>query len=178
VLFIGRRDGYQDFATLADAFAGLWDDGTVLVAVGGGQFTDAGSAWLAGLGIANRTRYGHADNATLPSRYAGALAFGFPSRYEGFGLPTTLAAMASGTATVMADSFSQPEVGGDAALYFPPGDADRLRQVLAEIIGDERLRASQAQRGAALAVAFTWAATARSTAAAYAAAVGSEWAPA
>lgn len=177
VLFVGRRDGYKDFATLAGAFAGLADDGTVLVAVGGGRFTDAESARLARLGIADRTRHVDADDSTLPAWYAGALAFVFPSRYEGFGLPT-LEAMASGTATVLADSSSHPEVGGDVARYFPPGDADSLGQVLAEILGDEQLRAGLARRGVQRAADFTWAATARTTAAAYAAAVGAEWAPA
>jgi glycosyltransferase involved in cell wall biosynthesis len=175
VLFVGRRDGYKDFATLAGAFAGLPDDGTVLVALGGGRFTDGELALLAGLGIAGRVRHVDADDATLPAWYAGALAFVFPSRYEGFGLPT-LEAMASGTATVLADSSSHPEVGGDVARYFPPGDADSLRQVLAEILGDERLRAQLAHRGVQRAAEFTWAATARTTAAAYAAAIGADWA--
>jgi glycosyltransferase involved in cell wall biosynthesis len=177
VLSVGRRDGYKDFATLADAFAGLPDDGTLLVVVGGGRFTDAELARLAGLGIADRTRHVDADDFTLPAWYAGALAFVFPSRYEGFGLPT-LEAMASGTATVLAASSSHPEVGGDVARYFPPGDADSLGQVLAEILGDERLRASLGRRGVARAAEFTWAATARTTAAAYAAAIGADWAPA
>lgn len=177
VLFVGRRDGYKDFATLADAFAGLPDDGTVLVAVGGGRFTDAESARLAKLGIAGRTRHVDADDITLPAWYAGALAFVFPSRYEGFGLPT-LEAMASGTATVLADSSSHPEVGGDVARYFSPGDADSLREVLAEVLGDEWLRTDLARRGVARAAEFTWAATARSTAAAYTAAMGAEKAPA
>lgn len=175
VLFVGRRDGYKDFATLADAFSGLPADGTVLIAVGGGRFTDAESARLARLGIAERARQVEADDSTLPGWYAGALAFVFPSRYEGFGLPT-LEAMASGTATVLADSSSHPEVGGNVARYFPPGDADSLRQVLAEILGDEQLRASLARRGVARAAEFSWAATARTTAAAYAAAIGADWA--
>lgn len=177
VLFVGRRDGYKEFATLAEAFAGLPDDGIVLVAVGGGDFTEAESGRLAGLGIASRTRHVDADDSKLPAWYAGALAFVFPSRYEGFGLPT-LEAMASGTATVLADSSSHPEVGGDVARYFPPGDAQSLRHVLAEILGDERLRATLSRQGVARAAEFTWAATARTTAAAYAAAVGADWAPA
>jgi glycosyltransferase involved in cell wall biosynthesis len=171
VVFVGRRDGYKDFATLADAFALLPDDGTVLVAVGGGRFTDAEDARLAKLGIAGRTRHVDADDSSLPGWYAGALAFVFPSRYEGFGLPT-LEAMASGTPAVLADSSSHPEVGGDVARYFPPGDADSLRGVLAELLGDEQLRVSLGRRGVARAAEFTWAVTARSTAAAYAAAVG------
>jgi glycosyltransferase involved in cell wall biosynthesis len=177
VLFVGRRDGYKDFATLADAFAGLPDDGTVLVAVGGGRFTDAELARLARLGIAGRTRHVEADDSALPAWYAGALAFVFPSRYEGFGLPT-LEAMASGTATVLADSSSHPEVGGDVARYFPPGDSDSLCQVLAEILGDERLRASLARKGVSRAAEFTWVAAARATAAVYAAALGADRVPA
>ncbi len=65
------------------------------------------------------------DRRRAPGLFCGALAFVFPSRYEGFGLPT-LEAMACGTPVILADSSSHPEVGGDAALYFPPGDAEAL----------------------------------------------------
>jgi glycosyltransferase involved in cell wall biosynthesis len=57
----------------------------------------------------------------LPGVFNGAKGFVFPSRYEGLG-PPTLEALACGTPTAVADSSSHPEAGGDAALYFPPGD--------------------------------------------------------
>lgn len=165
VLFVGRRGGYKDFAVLAEAFAGLPDDGTTLLTVGG-PFTDDESARLAALGLRGRVRRISAGDAELPGIYAGALAFVFPSRHEGFGLPT-LEAMASGTPTVLAGSSSHPEVGGDVARYFPPGDAEALRKVLAELLDDTALRDELGRLGVQRAAGFTWAATAASTAAAY-----------
>ena len=88
-----------------------------------------------------------ATDAELPAIFGGARAFVFPSRYEGFGLPT-LEAMACGTPVVLADSSSHPEVGGDAALYFPPGDASALGAQLLRLLGDEDLRAERSSSAA------------------------------
>jgi phosphatidylinositol alpha-mannosyltransferase len=65
-------------------------------------------------------------------------------------------------------------VGGDVARYFPPGDAEALRRVLAELLDDAALREDLARRGVARAAQFSWAATAASTADAYRAAFGRE----
>lgn len=172
LLFVGRRGGYKDFDVLTEAFAGLPDDGTVLAVVGS-PLTDDELARLAALGIGSRVRRFGADDSQLPGFYAGALAFVFPSRHEGFGLPT-LEAMASATPAVLADSSSHPEVGGDVARYFSPGDPEGLSKVLAELLDDAALRADLGRRGVARAAQFTWAATAANTAAAYRAALGRE----
>jgi hypothetical protein len=39
-------------------------------------------------------------------------------------------------------------VAGEAALYFPPGDADSLAEALARVAGDAALRAALAERAA------------------------------
>ena len=166
LLFVGRRGGYKDFSVLAEAFAQLTDGTVTLLAVGGGAFTDDESAQLRRLGVIGRARQLNVTDQILPAVYAHALAFVFPSRHEGFGLPT-LEAMASGIPAVLADSSSHPEVGGDVARYFPPGDAESLAAVLDELIGDDDLRASLGAAGVARAATFTWAATARATAVAY-----------
>jgi glycosyltransferase involved in cell wall biosynthesis len=90
----------------------------------------------------------------------------FPSLYEGFGLPV-LEAMRRGVPVACSDRSSLPEVAGDAALLFDPDDARAIAAALERVLGDrgeaQRLRAAgrlQAQR-------FTWAATARATAASY-----------
>ena len=116
--------------------------------------------------MGDRVRQLQVTDEALPGVYAQALAFVFPSRHEGFGLPT-LEAMASGIPAVLADSSSHPEVGGEVARYFPPGDAAALATVLEELVGDEELRAELGKAGVVRAAGFTWEATARATAVAY-----------
>jgi glycosyltransferase involved in cell wall biosynthesis len=166
LLFIGRRGGYKDFDVLLRAFAQLEEDGTVLLVIGGGAFTPDETALQRRLGVESRIHRADVGDHELPSVYANALAFVFPSRHEGFGLPT-LEAMASGTPTVLADSSSHPEVGGSVARYFPPGDDERLGAILTELLGDPALRANLGRSGVARAALFTWQATAERTAAAY-----------
>lgn len=166
LLFVGRRAGYKDFSVLAEAFAELADTDVSLLAVGGGAFTDTENDELRRLGTAGRVRQLSVTDDALPAVYGHALAFVFPSRHEGFGLPT-LEAMASGIPTVLADSSSHPEVGGDVARYFPAGDPAALTAQLDELLGDEALRASLGAAGVARAATFTWEATAAATADAY-----------
>jgi glycosyltransferase involved in cell wall biosynthesis len=166
VLFVGNRAGYKDFDVLAQAFAGLSDPDVQLVVVGGGPFDELERARLTELGIAGRVVHCSLDDASLRRAYAHALCFVFPSRHEGFGLPT-LEAMACGCPTVLVDSSSHPEVGGDAALYFPPGDVAALRHRLIELVESPTLRADRAQAGIRRAALFTWERTARATADAY-----------
>jgi glycosyltransferase involved in cell wall biosynthesis len=159
VLFVGNRAGYKDFD-------GLTEPDVQLVAVGGGAFDDLERARLAALGVAGRVVQCNLDDVSLRGAYAHALCFVFPSRHEGFGLPT-LEAMACGCPVVLVDSSSHPEVGGDAALYFPPGDVAALRHRLMELVGSPTLRADRAQAGIRRAATFTWERTARATAEAY-----------
>lgn len=168
VLFVGRRDGYKDFDVALESFAEMAPDqaGLTLLAVGGGAFNEVEEALIARSRLRGSVIQRAASEAELPGVFAGAEAFVFPSRYEGFGLPT-LEAMASGTPTVLADSSSHPEAGGDAALYFPPGDASVLASQLARILADSDLSRNLAERGISRAALFSWARTAGETAAAY-----------
>jgi glycosyltransferase involved in cell wall biosynthesis len=165
VLFVGARGAYKDFDVLVEAFAGAATRFRSIVAVGGGPFTQEEEAYLARLGLKKRVHHVDVSDEELPRLYRTAGVFVFPSRYEGFGLPT-LEAMASGCPVILADSSSHPEVGGDAALYFPPGHRERLRALLEECSEDE-VRATLVARSLARAKGFTWDATARATARAY-----------
>jgi glycosyltransferase involved in cell wall biosynthesis len=102
----------------------------------------------------------------LEGLYALADAFVFPSLYEGFGLPV-LEAMRRGVPVACSDRSSLPEVAGDAALLFDPEDVGSITRAIERILGDpaeaDRLRAA----GRLQAARFTWAATARATAASY-----------
>ena len=92
---------------------------------------------------------------TLAGYYAGAELFVFPSIYEGFGFPL-LEAMAHGVPSIAARSSSLPEIGGDAALYFEPGDARELQSLMERVLGDGTLRDELAARGRARAAQFRW----------------------
>jgi glycosyltransferase involved in cell wall biosynthesis len=102
----------------------------------------------------------------LEGLYALADVFVFPSLYEGFGLPV-LEAMRRGVPVACSDRSSLPEVAGDAALLFHPGDTGAITAAIERVLGDpaqaQRLRAA----GRAQAARFTWAATARATGASY-----------
>ena len=93
--------------------------------------------------------------AQLATVYERAEAFVFPSIYEGFGFPL-LEAMRHGIPSIAAQSSSLPEIGGDAALYFPPGDAAALEAQLRRVLTDPALRAKLASRGRARAAEFRW----------------------
>lgn len=165
VLFVGRRGEYKDFAVLAEAMAAL-PPGIELVVVGGGPWTESERALLRGLGIAGRVQRADLRDEEMPGAYAHASAFVFPSRYEGFGLPT-LEAMACGTPAVLADAPSHREVGADAAVYFRPGDPEALRAAIESVFADTDVAARLRTAGLVRASQFTWRRTAELTVAAY-----------
>ena len=105
---------------------------------------------------------GHVSDARLRSLYAGAAAFIFPSRYEGFGLPV-LEAMACGAPVIASDAASIPEAGGEAALYFPVGDARALSAVMERVFTDSALAARMREAGLKRAEAMPWETTAEQT---------------
>lgn len=108
------------------------------------------------------TFLGPVADADLPALYSGAELFVFPSLYEGFGLPV-LEAMACGTAVLCTHTSSLPEVGGDAATYFPPNDSAALATQLHTLLHNPATRTAHAQAGQQRAQQFTWQATAQAT---------------
>jgi glycosyltransferase involved in cell wall biosynthesis len=148
VLFVGEVEPRKDIETLLTAMTRLPSDvasETSLVVVGRSH----GLRALPGITCDFVGEL--EDDARLAALYAGAAAFAFPSKYEGFGLPV-LEAMSYGAPVVASDAASIPEVGGDAALYFPCGDADALAAALTRVLRDaalaERMRAAGLARAA------------------------------
>jgi glycosyltransferase involved in cell wall biosynthesis len=94
-----------------------------------------------------RVRYvGRVSDSELAGLYSAARVMLYPSVYEGFGLPV-LEAMACGCPVICSWSSSLPEVGGRAARYFRPRDADDLSHQLRSAIRDEQLLGEMRSRG-------------------------------
>lgn len=86
-----------------------------------------------------------------------AIAFVFPSNYEGFGIPI-VEAFSCGGIVITARNSSLPEVGGKAALYIPQSNnTDALAQRMLECITmTEQERAERVQLGKNQALQFDW----------------------
>ncbi|MCB0216670.1 MAG: glycosyltransferase family 4 protein [Chloroflexi bacterium] len=114
---------------------------------------------------------GFVTDADLPTLYAAATLFAFPSRYEGFGLGP-LEAMACGTPVLASDASSLPEVVGEAGLLLPPDDPAAWSEALRRLLDDPGLADRMRAAGLARAAEFTWVRTARRTRAVYASLLG------
>lgn len=109
---------------------------------------------------------GPVDDKNLPTLYSGAELFIFPSLYEGFGLPI-LEAMACGTAVLCSNRASLPEVGGKAARYMDPLDAEALVGAVHELAASPSLLQTMREQSLARAADFSWSQTAAMTLATY-----------
>ncbi|PRC93950.1 glycosyltransferase family 4 protein [Solimicrobium silvestre] len=110
---------------------------------------------------------GFVDEAALPSLYAGARVFLFPSRYEGFGLPV-LEAMAAGVPVICSNAASLPEVTGtDGATLIPADDVDQLYDAIVRALEDDTWCVAARERGINRASHFSWDKTAAATITAY-----------
>ncbi len=85
--------------------------------------------------------------------YSSALAFIYPSIYEGFGIPI-IEALFSGTPVITTNSGVFPEAGGPASLYVGPHDIDQIRHAIESIINDSNLQQEMRAKGLAHAQQF------------------------
>jgi glycosyltransferase involved in cell wall biosynthesis len=115
---------------------------------------------------------GFVEDEDLAPLYAGATAFVYPSRYEGFGLPP-LEAMQCGTPVITSNAASLPEVVGDAAIMVDADDGDALCDAMLRVYRDAPLRERMREASLARAALFSWERCTEQTLAAYRTALSS-----
>ncbi len=165
LLHVGSRAaGYKNFDGLLRAFARVVTEHDDLELRIVGAPLDADERRLVdSLGVEPRVRLeARVDDVRLATLYRDCRAFVYPSHYEGFGIPP-LEAMRCGAPVVASRGGSIPEVVGDAAELFSPGEDDDTVAALLRVLGDEAHRAGLLRRGAERASAFSWSLTVAAT---------------
>lgn len=114
---------------------------------------------------------GYVADADLPAVYNAARALVFPTRYEGFGMPT-VEMMACGGAVIASTAGAVAEVAAGRGHLVHPDDVEGWRDAMRRVIEDDEWHAALCAGGPELAARFTWEQCAADTLAAYEAVLG------
>ncbi len=157
ILAVSSPNLHKNFGALIEAFLALdaVADGVSLYVVGKANGSFRSQKLDAAQASDRVTFLGRVDDAQLSELYAGALAFAFPSLYEGFGIPP-LEAQLNDCPVVSSNAASMPEVLGDSALFFDPTNVGDIQRALADIIANGALRAELVEKGRANVARFSW----------------------
>lgn len=103
----------------------------------------------------NLVLLGRVPDDDFAQALAGAVAFLFPSRIEGFGLPA-VEAMTHGCPVIASTAPCLPEICGDAALYADPDDPGAWDREIGRLGDDPALRRALVAAGAARLRRYEW----------------------
>ena len=168
LLYVGNRDFYKNFNIFLLAIEPLLINNSdlFLIAAGGGIFNRAELKLFESKNLKNKVIYKSADDISLATLYSNALAFIFPTLYEGFGIPA-LEAMNCDCPVIMSNTSSLPEVGGDAAIYFDPTNIEDIKKKISSVIFDREFKKELIAKGVTQRKKFSFENTALQTKAVY-----------
>jgi glycosyltransferase involved in cell wall biosynthesis len=165
MLYVGTLEPRKNLLRLLQACQRLWSGHGIahrLVIVGKqGWLADDVHGYIERAGLREQVVFaGYVTRADLPTVYALASVFVYPSLCEGFGLPP-LEAMACGTPVVASNASAMPEVLGDAARLVDPLDVGALAEAIRDVLLDADRRQALRAAGLERAREYCWDASAR-----------------
>ncbi len=117
--------------------------------------------WQEQLGVKPIKYLGYVGHEEKWALLANAMAFVYPSKHEGFGLPI-LEAMSAATPVVTSKNSSLEEVGGQGVFYVDTDDHETIASLFNKLI-DPHYRGQMAVAGHERARQFTWTVAAEKT---------------
>lgn len=146
LLYLGNLEPRKNLGTLVTAYARLRsrmgaETPPLILAGAKGWYYEPLFKQVRDLGLERDVTFvGFVSSEEQPLWYAGAVAFVYPSLYEGFGAPI-VEALGCGTPTITSNTSSMPEAAGSLARLAPPQDADALARAMYDVLYDAALRA-------------------------------------
>ena len=168
-LYVGRRNGYKNFISLAKSIAlsKKLRSQFSLVCFGGGEITKQELFQLNEIGFPlDDLVYRNGDDSALSWYYKNASALVVPSHYEGFGIPL-LEAMSLRCPIACSNISSLPEIAGNAAAYFNPWEVDSIIDCLENIVFSPSQLEILSDAGESRINNFSWDKCAKETSEAY-----------
>lgn len=164
VFYVGGWESRKNVPFLVRGFAAAGLDEVDLVLAGGRDDQRSELTELAeSLGVGDRLKLlGWVEDHDLPALYGEALAFAYPSRYEGFGLQLC-ESMAVGCPTLAARATCLPEILGLGGETFGLDAPEELAGLLRTVARDPSYRADLVARASRRIADFSWRRTAEQT---------------
>ena len=159
-LYLGTLEPRKNLEGLIDAYSAFikeYDNPSVLVLAGGkGWMYEGIFQKVQSLNLQKHVIFTqYIDEADLCALMSGAMAFVFPSLYEGFGMPP-LEAMSCGTPVLVSDRASLPEVVGESAVIVKADSLQSIQEGLHRLQDDSAFRDSLKQQGLERVKQFSW----------------------
>ena len=160
-LYTGTRNIYKNFLFIIESCAEFLIEKDLKIVCSGAFFSESEKKFFDSLNISDRIIHYFASDNELFWLYKNALAFIFPSYYEGFGIPI-LEAFEAETPCLLAKSSCFPEIAGDATLYFDPKDKNEIVSAMSQIL-NSNVAGELVAKGTRRLADFSWKKTAMQT---------------
>ena len=162
LLYVGARWSYKNFAPFVEECSiVISKHPEIRVVCTGSPFTQEEKKLISDHRLTRHFLQTHANEEMLQTLYQNAVAFIYPSAYEGFGMPI-LEAFVCGCPVMLNNASCFPEVGGDSAIYFDINRRGDLGEHIENFLWtSEQDRANLIARGRERAKLFSWEESAR-----------------
>jgi glycosyltransferase involved in cell wall biosynthesis len=171
LLYMGPIDGRKNIPVLLDAFQIIskrfYDVKLVIAGITDSHSGNAVYCKIRDFPDSERlVLLGQVSDEQRRILLSGAIAFIFPSLYEGFGIPV-LEAFACGCPVITSNTSALPEIAGNAAILVNPYNSEEIAHQIERLIDDNTLWIEMRNKGLKIAQASSWQNTAALTELAY-----------